>query len=372
VANHKQRPEAAQGLWIAATTYQEVGLFSEAAGYHAMIAEYWPKSDHHKDAAFNAVLLRATVGEHDKAIDSGEKFKRLYPKDELGDEVTFLMGKAHEKAGKLKDAEKLYDRYSRSARSLDAQVEALVRLAIVRKADERGASGSLDRAVQIYSQRKGQLGPRGKYWAAKARYMQGEAILARYEAVKIEGDVKQLKSRLKKKSELLKKAADAFLSTAEMGVAEWTTAALYQIGFTYESFTKALLTSPPPAGLSDADKELYTMSIEEFVVPIEERGLEAYESGWKKALELGIFNEWTAKMREALGRLNSELYPPLREIGFVLRSRGPLPLPPLIPGLRRSDKGQSQAYLMPARPESNSAGDKQDSQGEAEKEGKKP
>jgi cellulose synthase operon protein C len=348
VSHHKQRPEAAQGLWIAATTYQEVGLFSESAGYHAMIAEYWPKSEHHKDAAYNAVLLRATVGEHDKAIDSGEKFKRLYPRDELGDEVTFLMGKAHEKAGKLKEAETLYDRYSRSARSVDAQVEALVRLATVRKGDERGASGALERAVQTYTLRRNQLGARGKYWAAKARYMQGESILVRYEAVKIEGDVKQLKARLKQKSELLKKAADAFLDTAEMGVAEWTTAALYQIGFTYESFTKALLNSPAPPNLSAEDKELYTMSIEEFVVPIEERGLEAYESGWKKAIELGIFNEWTAKMRDALGRLNSELYPPLREIGFELRSRGPLPLPPLIAGLRRSETGHSQAYTMPA------------------------
>ncbi len=365
VAHHKQRPEAAQGLWIAATTYQEVGLFREAADYHALIAEHWLKSEHHKDAAYNAVLLRATVGEHDKAIDSGDKFKRQYPRDELTDEVIFLMGKAHEKAGKLKEAETLYDQYSRSARSVDAQVEALVRLATVRKADERAAGAALERAVSVYSQRKHQLGGRGKYWAAKARYMQGEAVLTRYEAVKIEGDVKQLKERLKKKSELLKKAAEAFLDTAEMGVAEWTTAALYQIGFTYESFSKALLNSPPPANLSAQEKELYTQSIEEFVVPIEERGLEAYESGWKKAIELGIFNEWTAKMRDALGRLNSELYSPLKEIGFELRSRGPLPLPPLIPGLRRSAQGHSENYLIPT---AKAADDKKDSdKGDAKK-----
>lgn len=351
VQHHKGRPEGAQGLWIAATTYQEVGLFSEAANYHATIVDHFPKSTHHKDAAYNAVLLRATVGEHAKAIESGEKFKRAYPRDELADEVTFLMGKAHEKAGKLKEAATLYERYSKSARSVDAQVEALVRLATVRKNDERASSEALKSAVHIYTQRKSQLGARGKYWAAKARYLQGEAHLARYEAVKIEGDVKQLKERLRKKSELLKKAAEAFLATAEMGVAEWTTAALYQIGFTYESFSKALLSSPPPEGLSAEEKELYTQSIEEFIVPIEERALEAYESGWKKAIELGIFNEWTAKMRAALGRLNSELYPPLKETGFELRSRGPLPLPPLIGGLRRTDSGQSQPYLIPSNAE---------------------
>ena len=81
---------------------------------------------------------------------------------------------------------------------------------------------------------------------------------------------------------------------------------------------------------------------------LEERALEAYESGWQKALELQIFNSWTAKMRDALGRLNAELYPPLKEIGFELRSRGPMPLPPLIPGPRRATNGHSEAYLVPA------------------------
>ncbi len=104
VADHKQRNEAAQGAWIAANTFQEVGLFSEAADYHEVITENWPRFEHHKDAAFNAVLLRTTVGETNKAIDDGNKFKRSYPRDESAEEVTFLMGKAYEKAEKWKDA----------------------------------------------------------------------------------------------------------------------------------------------------------------------------------------------------------------------------------------------------------------------------
>ncbi|MEI9935866.1 MAG: tetratricopeptide repeat protein [Pseudomonadota bacterium] len=345
IKDHAEREEAAQGVWIAATTFQEVGLFSKAADYHATIADNWPKSEHHKDAAYNAVLLRTTVGEHDKAIESGQKFRKYYPRDDSADEVIFLMGKAHEKAGKKKEAEALYDQYSKNARSVNGQIEALVRLAAV-ETDERGAAAALDRAIHIYAQRKNQLSDRGKYYAAKARYMQGEAVLAKYESVKIEGDVKQLKQRLKQKSELLKKAAETFLSTAEMGVAEWTTAALYQIGFTYESFSKALLASPPPDKLSDPEKEIYRQSIDEFVVPIEERSLEAYESGWQKAIELGIFNSWTAKMREALGRLNSELYPPLKETGFKLRSRGNAAMPPLIDGTRRTATGGSETFLI--------------------------
>jgi TolA-binding protein len=348
VDNHRSRDEAAEGVWIAATTYQEVGLFSEAANYHAVITDSWPKNQHHKDAAYNAVLLRTTVGEHDKAIESGQKFKKYYPRDENADEVTFLMGKAHEKADKKAEAAALYDAYSRSARSVGSQIEALVRLATVKQNDERASSAALERAMQIYKTRKNAVDDRGKYYAAKARYMQGETILKKFQEVKIEGDPKQLKERLKKKAELLKKAAETFLSTAEIGAAEWTTAALYQIGVTYESFSKALLSSPPPDNLSAEEKELYTQAIDEFVVPIEERSLEAYESGWRKAIELGIFNSWTAKMREALGRLNSELYPPLKEQGFEIRSQGPSPLPPLIDATRRSSGGRSDKFLLPA------------------------
>ncbi len=378
VRDHQHRKEAAQGLWIAANTYQELGLFSKAADYHALVVNGWPKFEHHKAAAYNAVLLRTTVGEHEKAIESGEKFNKYYRRDPDADEVMFLMGKAHEKAGEVEDARRLYDRYARRAKDPNSRIEALVRLASVQKEGSRERARALDRAMKVYQQRRSKLDARGRYHAAKARYMQGERALAEYEAVKIEGSVKQLKARLRQKSELLKKAASAFLETAEMGVAEWTTAALYQIGFAYESFAQALLNSPPPKNLSPEEQELYLQAIDEFVIPIEERGLEAYESGWMKAVELGIFNQWTAKMRAALGRLNSELYPPLKEIGFRLRSKSPLPFPELIEAPRRSEKGHSQSFLIRAAAKTTSgaaprkSADKADSKPADTKDGSKP
>ncbi|MGE3671885.1 MAG: tol-pal system YbgF family protein, partial [Polyangiaceae bacterium] len=348
--NHKGTKEAGDGLWIAANTYQSVGLFSEAAGYHEQIVAGFPKHEHHQDAAYNAVLLRTTVGDHDKAISDGEAYKKAYPRGEDADEVAFLMGKSHEKAEKWKDAERLYARYEVASRNPNTQVEALVRLATVRVKlkDERGAKTALRKAVKVGKQKKSSLDAGGKYFAAKARYMEGERILAEYDKISISGDVKQLKKRLKQKAELLKDAAETFLDTAEMGVAEWTTASLYQIGYTYESFAKALTDSPPPDALSPGDKELYKQQIDEFIVPIEEKAIEAYESGWTKAIELGIFNSWTAKMRDALGRLLSEVYSPSHEIGLKLRSQGTAPLPELIDGPRR-EKGRSKKYLIPSK-----------------------
>jgi hypothetical protein len=163
--------------------------------------------------------------------------------------------------------------------------------------------------------------------------MVGEHILAKFEQIQIQGDIRQLKARLRQKTELLKDAAKVFLDCVSLGVAEWTTAALYQIGHMYEAFAKALRDSPsPPEIKTEGQKADYQAQIEEFAVPMEERSLDAYENGWKKAIDLGIYNQWTAKMREALGRLNTEIYPPFKETGFEVRSQGPLPMPPLIEG----------------------------------------
>jgi TolA-binding protein len=129
IANHKGAAEVPEGAWIAASTFQSLGLFSKAADYHDVIATDYRKSSHHKDAAVNSVLLRTTVGEHSKAIESGNRYRRAYPNGADADEALFLMGKAHEKAESWKDAERLYNSYSRTAKLSSSRVEALVRLA---------------------------------------------------------------------------------------------------------------------------------------------------------------------------------------------------------------------------------------------------
>ena len=337
---YRDRPESPAGAWIATTTLQAMGLFAEAADVAEQMASLgdrehptYAKFDHEKDAAYNAVVLREANGEHDRAVIDGNKFLASYSTAAEADEVVFQMGRAHQNAGRAKDAAELYKRYLARAKNLDHRAQGLVLLAQaeLKIGDERGAESALEEAVSLGAHRSRELGVEGKYAAARARYMQGERVLAKFEQIQIQGDVRQLKVRLKQKADLLKEAAKVFLDDVSMGVAEWTTAALYQIGHMYEAFAKSLRDSPPPPEVKTEDQKAdYQSQIEEFAVPMEERSLDAYENGWKKAAELGIYNQWTAKMRDALGRLNSELYPPFKETGFDVRSHGPLPMPPLI------------------------------------------
>jgi len=341
-AQYRDRPESPSGAWIAATTLQAMGLFGEAADVAEQMAVLgdrehpnYAKFEHERDAAYNAVVLREATGENTKAVQDGNRFIAAYGTAPEADDVVFLMGRANLNAGQAKDAADVYKRYLPRAKNLDHRAQALVLLAQaqIKIGEDRGAEASLKDAVALGGKRGGrdQLGPDGKYAAAHARYMQGERILASFERIQIQGDVKQLKARLKQKADLLKQTAKVLLDCVSMGVAEWTTAALYQIGHMYEAFAKALRDSPPPAEVKSEDQKAdYQSQIEEFAVPMEERSLDAYENGWKEANKLGIYNQWTAKMRDALGRLNSELYPPFKETGFEVRSAAPLPLPPLI------------------------------------------
>src|SRR5262249_57336385 len=129
ITEHKEAPEAALGAWTAATQFQGMGLFAEAATYHEVLAERFPKSEHAKDAAFNGVLLRTTVGDYERAIADGKRYRQQYASAAEADEVAFLMGKAHEREKKWRDAAGLSRSYAKSTRNPDHKDQAHVRLA---------------------------------------------------------------------------------------------------------------------------------------------------------------------------------------------------------------------------------------------------
>ncbi|HXX68159.1 MAG TPA: tetratricopeptide repeat protein [Polyangiaceae bacterium] len=358
------RPESPVGAWIAASTLQAMGLFGEAADIAERMAGLgdrdhpnYAKFEHEKDASYNAVILREATGDHARAVADGNRFLAAYGGTAEADEVVLQMGRAQQNTGHAKDAADLYQRYLARAKNIDRRVQGLVLLAQIelKLGDERASAAALDQAVSLGKQHARDLGADSKYAVAHARYMQGERVLARFEQIRIQGDVKQLKARLRQKADLLKDAAKGFLECVSLGVAEWTTAALYQIGHMYEEFAKALRDSPPPPDVKTEDQKAdFQSQIEEFAVPMEERSLDAYENGWKRAIELGIYNQWTARMREALGRLNSELYPPFGETGFEVRSQGPLPMPALMEAPARAAstppaRGGSTPTAGPAR-----------------------
>ncbi|HEY8428042.1 MAG TPA: tetratricopeptide repeat protein [Sandaracinaceae bacterium] len=337
IASHPGTAVGAQGAWAGAQMYESIAQFADAARFYEAYGEHFPRAERAADALYNATLLRVTAGDAASAVRNGQRFLERFPNHEAADEVTFLIGRAHADAGNHREAAEVYRRFIRRTRNLDRQIEANTRLAqvLIAAGDRSGADQALTQAVRLARRSRGRVGDGGLYYAAQARFLQAEELLRQYEEIQIAGTVEGLRQRLERKSELLRRAAEAFAEVVQLNVAEWVTAALYQIGRSYELFAEALRSAPIPEGLTEEEEAAYTEQLSAFIVPIEERALEAYEGGYQTALELRIFNRWTARLREGLTRLNDVQYPPLREMGGDLADSAAIPVPGFLDGLRR-------------------------------------
>ncbi|MDD9937460.1 MAG: tetratricopeptide repeat protein [Myxococcales bacterium] len=352
IDKHPGSEEGALGAWSAAQMFESIAQFRDAARFYESYAESFPRGDKRADALYNAVVLRVTAGDSERAARDGRRFSELFPGHEAGDEVLFMIGRAHESAERWSEAASVYRRYARQGKSLDRRIEANTRLAqvLMKKGDQRGADRAL-RAATKPLKRKGRAKNKlttGLYFAAQARFIQGDLVLAEFDRIRIEGDVKNLGKRLEKKSELLKKASAIYGDVVEYRVAEWVTAALFKIGQSYELFAESLREAPVPEGLNEEEEQAYRDQLVMFIVPIEERALEAYEGGYQKALELRVFNRWTQKLREGLTRLNDVEYPPLRELGGEIATGKLLPEPTPYEGLRRGEPAPQAVAQAPA------------------------
>ncbi|MCC7539285.1 MAG: tetratricopeptide repeat protein, partial [Deltaproteobacteria bacterium] len=358
--------EAQLGVWSAAQMFESLAQLRDAARYYDTYGRRFPQGQHGPDALYNAVLLRVTVGDDEAASDSGQAFLRQFPQHQSVDDVYFLMGRAHEQGERWQQAADLYRQYIDRTRNTDRKIEAMTRLGqvLMRMSNQRGARETLERAVALGRRHSAELRNEGRYHAAHARYLQGEMVLAEYGDVRIAGDISGLRQSLQRKSEMLQRAATIYLDVVTFNVAEWATAALYRIGQVYEQFAEAIRNAPVPTELNEEEQNVYREELEGFVIPIEERALEAYEEGYRRAIQLRIYNRWTQRMREALTRLNDSLYPALREVGADTRTGEPRIVLRPLDGLRRdtaairgrTEEATAETASGAARPESRARG----------------
>ena len=86
---------------------------------------------------------------------------------------------------------------------------------------------------------------------------------------------------------------------------KWATAALFRVGQVYDGFAEALATaaSKPPGSLTPDQVQAYQDAINAYVVDIQDKAVTLYTAGYQKAIQMQVYDEYTAKIRESLGRL---------------------------------------------------------------------
>jgi cellulose synthase operon protein C len=111
-----------------------------------------------------------------------------------------------------------------------------------------------------------------------------------------------LKSSLPAKKAAIERAIATLTRAAESGIAEVTTAATFELGLLYQEFSRSLLKSARPRGLSALEREQYDLLLEEQAFPFEEKAIQWHEANLQRVPQ-GTYTPWVGRSLEALAQL---------------------------------------------------------------------
>jgi TolA-binding protein len=228
-----------------------------------------------------------------------ERIERESGDDEIRRDALLIAAELHEKDGNSVSALDVYRRYvGYFTEPLEMNLETRNKIAAILKAhDERDSYlEELERIVAIDASAGSARTPRTSYIAAQAALVLAEQNFESFVAVEL---VEPLADNLRKKRELMTMATQNFSQLADYEIGDITAAATFYLAEIYAHFSKALMTSERPAGLSPLEREQYELAIEEQAYPFEEKAIDVHESNLK-LISRGVYNVWIQRSLQKL------------------------------------------------------------------------
>ena len=292
---------------------REVIYYDRAAKAYELVVEKFGKGEKAADALFNAGLLRQALGQNDKAIPHYKDYAKRFASRKDAPDVAFNIGVVYQEAGQEGPAYQAFADYARIYRSTGKRIiEAHVRAGLMsfQLGQFKRAKEDFVTAQNLYKHATGAEKTAGKTWAAEARYYEGELVFREFEKVSLDVSPKKLASALKQKAKLLNEAKTIYISVADFQDQRWGNAALYRVGQIFDGFAESLANAPVPKNLPQDQQDAYRAALDEYVVQYQGAAVDAYTTGYQIVLKNQIYDEYTAKIREALGRVAADKFPP--------------------------------------------------------------
>jgi TolA-binding protein len=335
---------------LAASVYKQAeqaratGRPDEAVAHFLRVGQVAPQSSIRATAEYDAAAVLIATKKWTAATQVLEAFRTRYPKHPLQDEVTnklaasylesgqwseaavelerlasakkepklareamWQAGELYEKAGKRDRALALYERYvKQNPEPLEAAIEARHRLAMLNK--QQGQTARYHAWLKDLVKTEQAAGrtrtDRTRFLGASAAMVLAEPVYDEYRRVAL---VEPLKKNLKLKKAKMEDALKVYGQAADYGVAEVATASTFRIAEIYNDFSKALLGSQRPKGLSADELEQYNVLLEEQAYPFEEKAIELHETNARRTAQ-GLYDSWIRNSYAALGKLRPVRY----------------------------------------------------------------
>jgi tetratricopeptide (TPR) repeat protein len=334
-------PEIAEkAAFSAGQVYEKVIYYDRAAKAYELVWTRFRTGTKAADALYNAALLRQALGQNKEAIAHYAEYAKKFKERKDAPDVAFNIGVVYENSGDDGPAYAAFSDYARVYRSTGKRiVEAHTRAGrtALRLGQLRHAKEDFAAAQKVWKAATGKDKKDGTPWAAEARYYEGELIFREYEKVSLDVKPALLEKTLKQKSKLLAESEKVYTQVIDYQDLKWATAALFRVGQVYDGFAEALATaaSKPPASLSPDQVQAYQDGINAYVVDIQDKAVTLYTAGYQKAIQMQVYDEYTAKIREALGRIAADKFPPEKESRTRERIGDRPPVPELVTEVAR-------------------------------------
>ncbi|HEY0993380.1 MAG TPA: tetratricopeptide repeat protein, partial [Kofleriaceae bacterium] len=309
---------AEKAAFSAGQVYEKVIYYDRAAKAYELVWNKFRTGTKAADALYNAALLRQALGQNKEAIAHYSEYSKKFRERKDAADVAFNIGVVYERSGDDGPAYNAFTEYARVYRSTGKRiVEAHTRAGrtSLRLGQLKRAKDDFAAAQKLWKTATGKDKKDATAWAAEARYYEGELIFREYEKISLDVKPKLLESKLKAKGKMLADAEKVYTSVIDYQDLKWATAALFRVGQVYDGFAEALATaaSKPPSSLTADQVQAYQDAINAYVVDIQDKAVALYTAGYQKAIQMQVYDEYTAKIREALGRIAADKFPPEKE-----------------------------------------------------------
>lgn len=291
-----------------ATAYIIMDMWKEAAAHLEAFRDNYP--DHSLNEGIDEKLAIAYVRLEDplKAAEALRDIVKNSDSPESQRDALWQAATLYEKAGEKHKAATTYNAYAEMFPSpLEPAIEALYKAGLMHQAVGRDNYYriQLDKIYDADMKGGNQRTNRTRYLAAQAAFVLAEPHFERYEKIRL---VEPIRKNMQLKNQLMKQALKAYNKAAELGVAEYTTAATFRIADMYTDFSHKLMDSDRPANLDDEEMEQYELMLEEQAFPFEEQAIELHETNLKRMTENGLFDQWIRSSINSLAELMPAQY----------------------------------------------------------------
>ncbi len=292
--------------------YESIIEMPRAAKFYDTLAKRYKKNKKAARSLLNAAIIYQGLDRHHKAIDCYERYFDNYAKKSEKSEIaSTIVELAVPK--RMYTLSKKYYKFIIANGKKDEQLFAEIKLGqllIKTKQKTKGKNRIAKASAQFFklseSQRNKMIKTRGEI--AEMMFKKASKDLNRFLKVSLR-NAKTLNKNLSRKQNLLTSLNKQFSDIIKLHDAKWGVASLYQLGHISQHMAVSLFKSAVPTNLSEKDKFAFRSELEKYAFPLEKEAVKFFELAWQKAIELGVYSEYTHQIYNGLSKLDPIKYP---------------------------------------------------------------